>query len=166
MSTFVYTIINTKLGKIGIASTNKGICNITFLKNERTFITSLKKKYRGEFKNDDAHFRKIINDLNEYISGKRKELNWTLDIIEGTEFQRKVWTILRTIPYGEVRSYKWVAEITGFKNAYRAVGNAVGKNPLPIVIPCHRVIRENGELGGFSGGIMLKKRLLNIEDFL
>lgn len=86
-----------------------------------------------------------------------------LDLRGGTTFQVKVWTVLRQIPYGETRSYKWVASKLGDPYSVRAVGQAVGQNPVPIIIPCHRVIHENGSLGGFSGGILWKQRLLALE---
>jgi methylated-DNA-[protein]-cysteine S-methyltransferase len=81
----------------------------------------------------------------------------------GTPFQQKVWKKLTTIPYGKTRSYKWIASAINNRHASRAVGNANGRNPLPIIIPCHRVIRENGELGGYTGGINIKRFLLNLE---
>ena len=81
----------------------------------------------------------------------------------GTKFQQKVWRALLKIPYGETRSYQWVASQIGNPKAVRAVGQAVGKNPLPVIIPCHRVIHSNGTLGGFSLGIKIKKLLLKME---
>ncbi len=84
---------------------------------------------------------------------------------KGTPFQRAVWRVLQTIPYGEVRTYQWVAKKIGRPKAVRAVGNACGANPLPVIIPCHRVIASDGSLGGFSGGLRRKKRLLKREGF-
>ena len=86
-----------------------------------------------------------------------------MDLSIGTEFQRKVWEKVSEIPYGELRSYKWIASEIGNPDAVRAVGNAVGENPVPPIIPCHRVIRSDGNLGGFSSGIALKKWLLKLE---
>ncbi len=86
-----------------------------------------------------------------------------MDLSIGTKFQRKVWGKVSEIPYGELRSYKWIADEIGNPNAVRAVGNAVGRNPVPPIIPCHRVIRSDGNLGGFSSGIALKKWLLKSE---
>ncbi len=80
-----------------------------------------------------------------------------------TEFQRKVYEATSRIPRGEVRSYKWIAERIGNPKAYRAVGNALNRNPLPIVVPCHRVIKSDGGLGGFAGGVRLKRKLLRAE---
>jgi len=86
-----------------------------------------------------------------------------LDLSGATPFQRKVWEITRLIPYGETRSYAWVAEQVNNPQAARAVGQALARNPLPIIIPCHRVITTNGKLGGFSGGVETKRRLLQLE---
>ena len=82
---------------------------------------------------------------------------------QGTSFQQRVWEKLVFIPFGETRSYQWLAVAISQPKAYRAVGNANGKNPIPVIVPCHRVIRKNGDLGGFTGGTHLKKYLLDLE---
>ena len=83
--------------------------------------------------------------------------------IEGTPFQKKVWQAIATIPYGETRSYQWIAQKIGNPKAVRAVGQACGANPLPLMVPCHRVVASNGKIGGFSLGLKLKRRLLKLE---
>ena len=83
--------------------------------------------------------------------------------MEGTPFQKKVWKAIATIPYGETRSYKWIAQKIGHPKAVRAVGQACGANPFPFIIPCHRVVASNGKIGGFSLGLKLKRRLLKLE---
>lgn len=100
--------------------------------------------------------------LAEYFNGQRKVFNLPLDF-EGTEFQQKVWQALLSIPFGEVRSYKQIAEQIGNVKAVRAVGAANGKNPISIIAPCHRVVGANGKLVGFAGGLDNKSILLNIE---
>jgi len=100
--------------------------------------------------------------LEEYFTGKRKLFQLPLNPI-GTPFQRKVWDCLLQIPYGETRSYKEVAIMAGNENACRAVGMANNKNPIPILIPCHRVLGSNGKLVGFAGGLDMKQQLLDIE---
>nr|BFD60386.1 methylated-DNA--[protein]-cysteine S-methyltransferase [Bdellovibrio sp. CKG001]BFD63801.1 methylated-DNA--[protein]-cysteine S-methyltransferase [Bdellovibrio sp. HM001] len=102
------------------------------------------------------------NQLEEYLAGTRKEFDLPL-APEGTEFQKKVWKELRRIPFGKTRSYKQLATALGSPRASRAVGTANGKNPLCLVIPCHRVINTDGGLGGYSGGLKIKQRLLNLE---
>ena len=84
--------------------------------------------------------------------------------LKGTKFQIKVWNYLKKIPKGEVRTYLQVAKAIGKPKAHRAVANAIAKNPVPIIIPCHRVIKSNGELGGYSGGSILKKKLIKFEN--
>jgi len=98
-----------------------------------------------------------------YLHGKRQEFDLPLDFDGRTVFHQKVWETLRRIPYGRVRSYGWVARKVGKPQAARAVGAACGANPLPLVVPCHRVVAGDGSLGGFAGGLKLKKRLLVLE---
>ncbi|MGN0302022.1 MAG: methylated-DNA--[protein]-cysteine S-methyltransferase [Anaerotardibacter sp.] len=98
----------------------------------------------------------------EYLAGKRKEFDLPLNP-QGTEFQKRVWDELKRIPYGETRTYKDIAEALGNPKAMRAVGSANNKNPIPIIIPCHRVIGINGNLVGYSGGLAIKEMLLSLE---
>ncbi|NLL90358.1 MAG: MGMT family protein, partial [Dehalococcoidales bacterium] len=98
-----------------------------------------------------------------YFKGAKVTFPERLDMSAATTFQREVWQATRTIPYGESRSYKWLAEKIGRPKATRAVGGALGKNPLPIIVPCHRVIGSNGDLTGFTGGLDIKIKLLELE---
>ena len=100
--------------------------------------------------------------LKEYFDGKRREFDLPLKF-EGTDFQKKAWNALLTIPYGQTRSYKEQAEAVGNKKACRAVGAANGKNPISIIVPCHRVIGTDGSLIGYGGGLEMKKSLLDLE---
>jgi len=100
--------------------------------------------------------------LDSYFSGEPTQLDYPLDI-SGTDFQRRVWEAVRQIPYGQVRSYKWVASKIGNPKAARAVGTAISRNPVVLIIPCHRVIRSNGSLGKYSDMDWLKERLLRLE---
>ena len=100
--------------------------------------------------------------INQYFAGNRQIFNVPLKP-NGTDFQLSVWNVLKKIPYGKTISYQELAHRVGNNNASRAVGNANGKNPIPIIIPCHRVIRKNGKLGGFGGSINIKKKLLELE---
>ena len=101
--------------------------------------------------------------LEEYFSGNRKNFDLPIVFIRGTDFQKKIWDTLLKIPYGETRSYKEIAEMAGKPKACRAVGGANNKNPISIVVPCHRVIGANGSLVGYGGGLNIKKALLDLE---
>jgi methylated-DNA-[protein]-cysteine S-methyltransferase len=114
---------------------------------------------------DDPYLYNIFPLLEEYFKGKRKEINVPLDII-GSDFQKNVWKELQKIPYGKTVSYKNIAEKVGGSNYVRAVGKANSQNPVPIIIPCHRVINTNGKLGGYSLGLSLKEKLLELEGSL
>jgi methylated-DNA-[protein]-cysteine S-methyltransferase len=107
-------------------------------------------------------FRHTIGRLKDYFAGKRVEFPDRLDLTSATEFQRRVWRITQTIPYGETRSYGWIAKELGQRGA-RAVGQALARNRLPVIIPCHRVVAGDGSLGGYSGGVGVKKSLLRLE---
>lgn len=108
---------------------------------------------------------KIIGQINEYLDGKRKEFSiYDLCKAEGTNFQQKVWQELLNIPYGQTKTYKDIAKNIGNEKAVRAVATAIGKNPLMIITPCHRVIGSDGKMHGYAYGINLKKKLLDLED--
>ena len=108
-------------------------------------------------------FENAIERFRAYFSGEITDFTDTLDLSGATPFQREIWQTARLIPYGKTRSYAWVAAKTGSPKAARAVGQALGKNPLPVIIPCHRVVAANGGIGGFSGGIEVKRFLLALE---
>jgi O-6-methylguanine DNA methyltransferase len=105
---------------------------------------------------------KLAQELREYFAGQRREFSVPLDL-RGTDFQLAVWREIAAIPYGETRTYSEVASAAGRARAVRAAGTATGYNPVPIVVPCHRVIAAHGKLGGFSGGLDAKRRLLALE---
>jgi methylated-DNA-[protein]-cysteine S-methyltransferase len=107
----------------------------------------------------NPHLKAAIAQLREYFSGTRKKFDVALEL-DGTPFQQKVWRAARVIPFGQTRSYWWIAVRIGDPYAMRAVGGALGANPLPLFIPCHRVIRQDGSLGGFTGGLEWKRLLL------
>ena len=102
-------------------------------------------------------------ELRAYFAGESREFKQKVAFITGTEFEQRVWEAIRSIPYGETRSYKWLAEEVGSPKGMRAVGQALSKNPLPIVVPCHRIIEASGRIGGYSSGQDIKRRLLMME---
>lgn len=143
----------TPLGEVGIAEENGFITNLFFNKTVAP----------REFEIDETPLlQKAAAQLNEYLSGKRTRFDLPL-APEGTSFQCQCWEALRTIPYGETRSYGEQAALIGNPKASRAVGRANGQNPISIFIPCHRVVGVNGSLTGFAGGIEAKKWLLELE---
>lgn len=105
---------------------------------------------------------KVVMQINEYLSGTRKKFDLILEL-EGTEFQKRVWTELQRIPYVKTCSYKDLAKKLNDQNASRAVGAANGKNPISLIVPCHRVISSDGTLGGYAGGLEIKHKLLSLE---
>jgi methylated-DNA-[protein]-cysteine S-methyltransferase len=123
---------------------------------------------RIEFGNRSVHnhtspvMRETLRQLRSYFSGDLQDFDVPLEIV-GTDFQKRVWRALRTIPYGETRSYTQIAELIGAPRAVRAVGAANGSNPIPIIVPCHRVIGASGKLVGFGGGLEWKRLLLDLE---
>jgi O-6-methylguanine DNA methyltransferase len=127
------------------------------------FQSLLRKRFRKDAIRDDRKLKNALRELSITLMDIEVNFESILDLSIGTGFQRKVWKKVSEIPYGELRSYKWIANEIGNLHAVRAVGNAVGKNPVPPIIPCHRVIRSDGKLGGFSSGIALKKCLLKLE---
>ncbi|MCD6115956.1 methylated-DNA--[protein]-cysteine S-methyltransferase [bacterium] len=113
-------------------------------------------------KKDPVPFKNIFSQFEEYFSGTRITFNLPL-FVRGTIFQKKVWDAIKAVPYGRTASYKELAVKIQNKNASRAVGNACNANPLPIVVPCHRIITSSGKIGGFGGGTTMKRQLLKIE---
>jgi methylated-DNA-[protein]-cysteine S-methyltransferase len=116
----------------------------------------------GERNEANPALREAVRQLTAYFAGELREFRLPLEM-GGTEFQQRVWRELLTIQYGEIRSYRQIAEGIGAPHAVRAVGAANGANPIAIVVPCHRVIGANGKLTGYGGGLPLKKRLLDLE---
>jgi O-6-methylguanine DNA methyltransferase len=150
------------LKKVFVASTNQGLCMVDFLTSKEIFLKGLHKQFPGEVVRDDRKNQKVLTQLKKYLKGELKNFDCPLDM-RGTSFEKKVWTALKRIPYGRTRSYKDIAKSIGHPKAFRAVGNANGKNSIPLVIPCHRVIESNGGLGGFGHGLKVKARLLHLE---
>ena len=143
------SIIKTPIGNIEITEDNGKIISIKM--TEKNIIST-----------DNKILLQAEKELEEYFDGKRKKFTLPLDL-RGTDFQLRVWNVLRKIPYGETRSYKEVALAAGNEKASRAVGMANNKNPILIVVPCHRVIGSNGAMIGFACGVDVKKKLLELE---
>jgi O-6-methylguanine DNA methyltransferase len=150
------------LGKVFVASTERGICMVDFLKGEEAFLDELRESFSGKIVRDDRKNRNALEQLKKYLKGELRRFDCKLDF-RGTPFQKKVWSALKKIPYGRTRSYGEIARAIGHPKAFRAVGNANGRNSIPLIVPCHRVIENNGGLGGFGHGLKVKKQLLDLE---
>ncbi|MBQ6648147.1 MAG: methylated-DNA--[Muribaculaceae bacterium] len=153
-------VIDSPMGKLTIAATASGIAAIGFGTKD---FNSLATKLKLTLSNTSTPLlENCVKQLEEYFAGKRRSFSLPMHLV-GTEFQQKVWHALMSIPYGETISYKEESQRVGHEKAIRAVAQANGANPLPIVIPCHRVINANGNLGGYSSGVDKKQFLLNLE---
>lgn len=161
---FYYAVFQMKFGWLGVCGSPKGLHRLILpCENRAEVIRWLKKSTDAQLVEDKEKFRKLIKDLRNYFAGKRIPFDYRLDLSPLTNFQKKALLKTKEIPYGETRSYKWVAESIGNPEAARAIGQVMAKNPLPIIIPCHRVIASNGKLGGFGWGPDWKRRLLRLE---
>lgn len=125
-------------------------------------VTGIKLNARARRAPRTAFERRVARELREYAAGRRRRFTFRVEAM-GTAFERQVWRELRRIPYGETATYGEIARRVGRPGAARAVGAANGRNPIPIVVPCHRVVAAGGKLGGYGGGLALKRRLLDLE---
>ena len=151
-----YSEMDSPIGRLLIYGTPRGLSGI-FMSRQRHFDGKGK-----DWKRDDARWNGVVRQLREYFDGKRRDFDIPLDV-EGTEFQARVWAALRRIPFGRTASYADIARKIGQPKAMRAVGMANGRNPVSIVVPCHRVIGADGSLTGYGGGLDRKKILLDLE---
>jgi methylated-DNA-[protein]-cysteine S-methyltransferase len=159
-----YVNFNTDMGWIGVLSSARGLLRATLPQPSAEEACKLLGISHATW---SPHlFADLIQCFQDYFGGHEATFPDRLDLSRATAFERQVWEITRLIPYGKTRSYSWAAEQIKKPRAVRAVGQALGKNPLPIIIPCHRVLAKNGKLGGYSGGLEMKKRLLYLEGIL
>ena len=158
-----YTTAPSPLGRMLIAATDKGICAIQFADSDEELQQGLMREFPfATRRRDDQAMEEWRENLARLIQGQNVDPSLPLDI-RATAFQRRVWEYLQEIPRGETRSYSTVAKKIGMPKATRAVARACATNPVAVAIPCHRVVREDGELGGYRWGIERKEQLLAIE---
>jgi AraC family transcriptional regulator of adaptative response/methylated-DNA-[protein]-cysteine methyltransferase len=156
----LYTKVPTPLGNLGIAVSPKGICAVHFKWAEADLKRELGRRFPGaELVRDDAGTAQAVAALQAWIEQPHAAPLPRLDLV-GTEFQRRVWQAIARIPAGKVISYAELARAAGRPRAIRAAAQACGANPVPLLVPCHRVIASDGSLGGFGGGLRLKRKLL------
>ena len=159
-ATITYATGSSSLGRLLVAATDHGICSVKAGWSDAELVRALRAEFPRARIAESPKARRYLDALNDHLNGQ--EVKFPLDV-RGTDFQLKVWSALRDIPRGETRSYCEVAEIVGEPKAVRAVANACASNPVPLIIPCHRVIRKDGSLGGYGLGIGRKKTLLRAE---
>jgi AraC family transcriptional regulator of adaptative response/methylated-DNA-[protein]-cysteine methyltransferase len=158
-----YTCADSPLGRMLIAATERGICAIQFARSDGELIEGLKREFPfATRKSDQAGLQSWVDSLLKHMRGKALDSSLPLDI-RATAFQRRVWTYLQSIPFGATRSYSQVAQAIGQPSACRAVARSCATNPVAVAIPCHRVVREDGSMGGYRWGIERKKALLEME---
>ena len=159
METLSYTRTSSPVGPLFLAASAKGLVRLEF-------EARMQKLGSGTtLQESRSALAPYLRELDEYFAGERREFTFALDL-RGTDFQLDCWHALRAIPYGETRSYADIARSVGKPNAFRAVGMANNRNPVAIVVPCHRVIASDGTLCGYGGGLELKRKLLQLEGAL
>jgi methylated-DNA-[protein]-cysteine S-methyltransferase len=156
MATLTYSVMESAIGPLLLAGDAHGLHRVYFMNGRRP------KSPEPDWTENKKNLQGVITQLKAYFAGKLCDFDLPL-VLKGTDFQLQVWRRLQQIPYGETTSYGAIARELGTPDAARAVGLANGSNPIPIIIPCHRVIGSNGDLTGFGGGLPIKKKLLELE---
>lgn len=155
---------------MGLAASAKGVRTIVLAKPSRRAVERALQSGTLPDGHPVSGTRAMLRDAQRqvlaYLAGKQRTLDFPIDLSSGTSFQRRVWQTALRIPYGRARSYQWIASKVGGTRHSRAVGNALGANPVPLIVPCHRVVAHDASLGGFSCGLTVKRKLLNLEGTL
>ena len=159
---YVYTLIPTVMGWVTVLSSKTGITRLGLPRPTEEEARLYTPEWRMAKRDDDC-FRDLAKKIQQYFEGKKVNFNEDVDIEHFPFFSQNVWRQTKEIPYGRTGSYAEIALKIGKPLAPRAVGQALGRNPIPIIIPCHRVIKSDGSLGGFSGGLNIKDKLLQLE---
>jgi O-6-methylguanine DNA methyltransferase len=157
-----YTVVDTAVEWIAIVGSEAGLRRISIHDSIDAAARDVAIHF-PEAIDSPSGFGDLAKRLKQYARGKRVTFDDKLDLANATPFQQAVWEATRTIPYGETRSYEWTANQLGKPRAARAVGQALNRNPFPIIVPCHRVIGKSGDITGFSCGLDVKRRLLELE---
>ncbi|HEY5648881.1 MAG TPA: methylated-DNA--[protein]-cysteine S-methyltransferase [Nitrospiria bacterium] len=159
-----FSLFSTPLGPLGVVRSHKGLCRIDFHPGSTiVFKEKVASLYGEEPFHDPRGFMDLGSQISAYFEGSLEGFKIPLDFSALSAFHERVLLTLRTVPFGQTLSYSSLAIKSGHPKAFRAVGTACARNPLPLVIPCHRVIGKNRKLGGFSGGLEIKRRLLRHE---
>ena len=159
-----YRIVDSPVGHLLLAATDVGLARLAFESEDHdAVLDSLASRIGSRILQDNKRFDGLARELDDYFSGRRHAFDTTIDLRLAHGFRLEVLRHLRDIPYGHTESYAEVAASTGSPRAVRAVGSACATNPVPIVVPCHRVVRSDGGLGGYLGGLAAKRFLLDVE---
>lgn len=159
-----FIAFETALGWMAVVWSSGGLRRVVLPQGSREIV--LEKINRSACPVEEApypHCLEVIQRIRDYLDGREVEFHYRLDLSGISDFRRRVYGVVERIPRGEMRSYSWVAYALGLPGSARAVGQALARNPFPIVVPCHRVVRSDGSLGDYSGGVDLKKKLLELE---
>lgn len=159
-----YTAVDSPLGTLWLAATDRGLCRLHIGGDEASWIKLIAQEMGVNLVRDDNALAEARRQLDEYFARSRHSFDLPLDA-QGSPFERQVWEECSHIPYGQVRTYADLARAIGAVRAARAVGSALRRNPLPIIVPCHRVLRTDGSLGGYAAGLEAKRTLLSIEGY-
>ena len=162
-----YGWLDSPLGRLLVAGTNKGLARISYVgENEDLLLADLAERISPRVLEAPSRLDDVRRELDEYFTGRRRRFEVPLDWSLTSGFGRKVLKATARIPFGEISSYKRVATAAGSPRGSRAAGNALGANPIPIVVPCHRVLATGGAIGGYTGGLEKKEWLLTLEGYL
>lgn len=162
-ATAAYQVLQTRHGSVGVAYSNRGILALTLPVESPKRALKILQSEIGSSPRQGQGYGRLAVDLDRYFQGEAVAFDYPLDLVAATPFQRRVWAALRRIPFGITQSYQEVARAIGTPRGARAVGQAVGANPIPLLIPCHRVVASNGSLGGYAWGLQWKRHLLEVE---
>jgi methylated-DNA-[protein]-cysteine S-methyltransferase len=161
-----YTSLAAPIGRVLVAVGDAGLVRVRFRQSEAAFVSELRRELGVRPVRSAAETAKVVSQLRAYFAGRRRRFDVPVDLSHVTPFVRRVLTATMKVPAGDLVSYGDIARRIGQPRASRAVGQALGRNPIPIVIPCHRVIAAGGRIGGYTGGLAVKRRLMRLEGVL
>jgi methylated-DNA-[protein]-cysteine S-methyltransferase len=162
----IWLPVPSEIGDFGLVAGEAGLCGVVLPElgpSPRPVARLVRRRYPDAHRGSSPLLVLVAEFLRLYLAGGEPGFDGQLDYGNATPFEQVVWEATRSIPYGETRTYTWVAKAAGDPRAVRAVGQALGRNPLPVVVPCHRVLAADGSLGGFAAGPAMKKTLLGLE---
>ena len=158
--------VSAPIGRVFVAASDSGLLRVSFRHREESFVDELREHTEADVVRSPARTADIVEQLRDYFAGERRRFDVRLDLRRVSPFQRRVLLAATRVPAGEVVSYGEIARRIGEPGGSRAVGQALGHNPIPIVIPCHRVVAAGGGIGGYTGGLAIKRKLLRLEGSL